>query len=64
MCFGGGSPAVAPIAAAPKESDADVQAAMEKERQLARLRKGRSSTILTSGLGVDDSSSKKTLLGA
>jgi carbohydrate-binding DOMON domain-containing protein len=63
-CFGGGgSSAPAPVSmAAPSKSDAEVQAAMEKERTLARLRKGRSSTILTSGLGLDDGG-KKTLLG-
>jgi len=62
MCFGGGGN-VAPATPAPKVSDADVQASMEKERALARLRKGRSSTILTSGLGLEDPGTKKTLLG-
>lgn len=64
-CFGGGGGGyTAPAMETPKKSNAEVQAAMEKERALARLRKGRSSTILTSGLGLDDSSGKKTLLGA
>lgn len=63
MCFGGGSVAPAVVTPAPKVSDADVQASMEKERALARLRKGRSSTILTSGLGLEDAGTKKTLLG-
>jgi len=62
-CFGGGGGYVAPAPAPPQKSDADVQAAMEKERALARLRKGRSSTILTSGLGLEDAGTKKTLLG-
>jgi hypothetical protein len=63
-CFGGGGSSAAPVTtAAPSKSDSEVQAAMEKERTLARLRKGRSSTILTSGLGLDDGGGKKTLLG-
>jgi hypothetical protein len=37
---------------------------MQKERDLARKRKGRSSTILTSGLGLEDAGTKKTLLGS
>lgn len=63
MCGGGGGGYVAPAMATPKASNTEVQAAMEKERELARLRKGRSSTILTSGMGLDSSSDKKTLLG-
>jgi len=62
MCGGGGG-YVAPATETPKASNAEVQAAMEKERALARLRKGRSSTILTSGLGLEDPGTKKTLLG-
>jgi len=65
-CFGGGGGGyVQPTAQAPGRSDEEVQAAMEKERALARMRKGRSSTILTSGLGLADSNNKvaKTLLG-
>ena len=62
-CFGGGSPAVAATTTTPDSSDAEVQAAKEKEKTLARLRKGRASTILTSGMGLDDSGTKKTLLG-
>jgi len=63
-CFGGGTSYTAPAMEPPKKSDAEVQAAMEKERSLARLRKGRRSTILTSGLDLDDTSGKKTLLGS
>lgn len=62
MCGGGGG-YVAPAMETPKKSDVEVQAAMEKERALARMRKGRSSTILTSGLGLDNSAGKPTLLG-
>jgi hypothetical protein len=65
-CFGGGGGGGTTSAATvPDESDAEVQAAKEKERKLARLRKGRSSTILTSGQGLGDNNSNgKTLLGA
>jgi len=64
-CFGGGGGGGTTVAATtPSESDAEVQAAKEKERTLARLRKGRSSTILTSGMGVvDNKVGGKTLLG-
>ena len=61
-CFGGGG-SVQPMSSAPSKSDAEVQAAMEKERTLARLRKGRSSTILTSGTGLAEGGGGKTLLG-
>ena len=65
MCFGSPSiPALQPQQKAPKESDPDVQAAMEKEKELARLRRGRASTILTSFTGLDSTGQKKTLLGS
>jgi len=60
MCGGGGSPA--PLAPPPAVEDPEVQAAIRKERELARRRAGRQSTILTSAAGVLDSG-KKTLLG-
>ena len=64
MC-GGSTPALQPQPKIPDASDPAVQAAMEKEKQLAMLRKGRQSTILTSFAGLDNSGSgKKTLLGA
>ena len=63
MCGGGGGGYVAPAPAVPKTSDTEVQAAMEKERELARLRKGRRSTILTSGLVGLENTGKATLLG-
>jgi len=63
MCFGGGpSYSAPPIQAAPKYSDKEIEAMMAKERELARRRKGRQSTILTSLIG--DEGGKKTLLGS
>lgn len=65
MCFGGGSPAPPVIMQPPTGEDPEVQDAMRKERELARRRASRQSTILTgpSGLGGDNSGNKKTLLG-
>lgn len=63
-CFGGGGGGyVAPAAEPPKASNVEVQAAMEKERALARKRKGRSSTILTGGTGLADQQQGNILLG-
>jgi hypothetical protein len=63
-CFGGGGTTrIITQEEPPSNKDKEVQAAKEKERELARMRRGRSSTILTSGAGLSDSSSKKTLLG-
>jgi hypothetical protein len=46
-------------------TDPEVAAAVEREKELARLRKGRQSTILTSPSGVlDNSGGKKVLLGS
>ncbi len=66
LSFGGSPPA--PAAPAPAEDlpaveDPEVEAAKKKERDLNRLRRGRSSTLLTgpSGLGGPDKPS--TLLG-
>ena len=55
------TPEHAPLPPAPKTTDADVEEAAQKERELARLRKGRKSTILTDM--ATDSSGRKTLLG-
>lgn len=61
MC-GGDKPKIQQVQA-PTQSDAEVQEALEKERELARRRRGRRSTILTSPQGVQDSGGWKTLLG-
>lgn len=62
-CFGGGGRGyIAPAVEPPKASDAEVQAAMEKERALARKRKGRSSTILTGGTGLTDTAPQGAIL--
>ena len=60
----GGSPDIPAVAAAPKiptESAQEVQAARRREAERIRKLKGRKSTILTSGRGVQDD--KKSLLG-
>lgn len=59
--FSSSSPDITPVVAAPTKSDAEVQAAIEKERELARRRKGRASTILTSV--SDETLGKSTILG-
>lgn len=68
MSFGGGgSPAPKPVAAVepPKVTDPAVQEAIEKEKALARRRKGRGSTLITGtqGLVGEEKAQKKTLLG-
>lgn len=64
MCGGGGGGPVYVPQETKKvtQSNAEVEAAMAKERELQRRRKGRQSTILTSGIDLD-TGSKKTLLG-
>uniref|UniRef100_A0A6M3KXL7 Uncharacterized protein n=1 Tax=viral metagenome TaxID=1070528 RepID=A0A6M3KXL7_9ZZZZ len=64
MCFGGGGGYSPPLVAdTPAKSDPEIQAALQRERELQRRRRGRSSTILTSGLGLSDTN-KKTTLGS
>jgi len=58
MCFGGGgSYTPTPPPEVPTEDSPEMKAAAEKaakdEKDLARKRKGRRSTILTSGLGLE-----------
>lgn len=63
MCMFGSTktPEVQP---APQKSDAEVQEAALRERERARLAKGRASTILTSGEGdTSDAPTAKKLLG-
>lgn len=70
MSFGGGAPAPAPaprptvVTEAPKTTDPAVQEAMEKERELARRRKGRGSTIVTGAQGLPETvGQRKEALG-
>ena len=58
---GSSPPAVAAAPEIPTESSAEVQAARRREAERIRKLKGRKSTILTSGQGVQDQ--KKSLLG-
>ena len=59
VCFGGGAVSPPPPPDVLGDDDpsvkAEKEAAAKKERELARKRKGRRSTILTSGLGVPGS---------
>jgi len=69
MGFFGSSPsppAVTPAPAPPTVNDAEVKAAKAKEAEILRKQKGRSATILTGGLGVQEQAEtqRKTLLGA
>lgn len=50
---------------APTDDTAEVKAAEEQQRKAAKLAKGRQSTILTSGLGVEDTTTvgRRSLLG-
>lgn len=59
-CFGGSSPAVQSAPKMPSASSAEVKASRERERELARRRKGRQSTILTD---LSAESGGKTVLG-
>jgi hypothetical protein len=57
MSFGGGSPAPPPVLTQPPKetaTDPEVQRAIERERELARRRRGRRTTILTSAEGVGE----------
>ena len=61
MCMGG-NPSVQPFTPAPRENDPAAEAARAKERLLARLKRGRQSTIL-SGVDNQGSGQSNTLLG-
>ena len=59
------APAVQPLTPPPTESDADVQRKKAEEIRRLRMARGRSSTILTGGMGVlgGAPTERKTLLG-
>jgi hypothetical protein len=65
--FGGGPsmPAPLPPAAPPARSDAEIRNEALLDRQRRAAAKGRQSTILTGGTGVEDAGAaqKKTMLG-
>ena len=67
VCFGGGGspPPVQQAAPPPATTDPAVEEAKRKERELARLRHNRASTILTNPSGLSDQANTKkaTLLG-
>lgn len=72
MCSGGGGSApkvkpapVAPPIVAPIEADTSAQGAADTERKRRQAASGRSDTILTRGMGVQESASAggKKLLG-
>lgn len=52
-----------PLPSSPAKDDAAVQAAAERERELARRRKGKESTILTGSTLGKTADGQKTLLG-
>lgn len=62
---GGGRPAVQKIEDPPAVTDPAIAAALEKERLLARKKKGRASTILSQGeeTQATPQQGQKTLLG-
>ena len=60
----GSTPKVQPYQAPPKANDPALEAQLEKEKLLARKRKGRQSTILSDQTGSSEDIQKKTLLGS
>ena len=60
MCFGGSQPQAQPYKPTPKTTDPAAEAAAVRERLIARMRKGRQSTILTS---QNEGNQTKTTLG-
>jgi hypothetical protein len=59
----GGSPSLPAATPTPKYTDPAVQEAIKKEAELAERRKGRKSTMLTSGMGLTGDTEKRTMLG-
>jgi len=61
----GSTPKVQPYTPPPPQAnDPALEAKLEKEKLLARKRKGRQSTILSDQSGGSDDMQKKTLLGS
>ena len=64
MCLPKAPKVPAPVAATPQVNDEEIQDEANKERRRRLGAQGRSSTILTGGLGTTGSTStQKTLLG-
>lgn len=63
--FGSSTPAVQPTPPIPRESDREVTARTAAERDRLRKMKGRRSTVLTGGQGLQEEAQvgKKSLLG-
>lgn len=66
MCGGPSLPPVPEPTAPPSRSDAEIRDEQEKERKRRAKMQGRSSTILTSSMGVgsDPDTATKTILGS
>jgi len=61
----GSTPKVQPYTPPPPQAnDPALEAQLEKEKLLARKRKGRQSTILSDQTGSSEDTQKKTLLGS
>jgi len=60
----GKDPEPPPYVKPPDGNDTAIQAELQREKQLAAKRKGRSSTILTDQVDTEATTGKKTLLGA
>ncbi len=60
----GSTPKVQPYTPPPQANDPALEAQLEKEKLLARKRKGRQSTILSDQSGGSNDMQKKTLLGS
>lgn len=65
MCLGGGDPPkLKPLTPPPTKNDADVEMALQRQREADRMKRGRLSTMVTGAQGLTgDAGTKKTLLG-
>lgn len=63
--FGSSTPAIQPTPPIPRKSDREIQARTAAERKRLRDMKGRRSTVLTGGQGLQEEATvgKKSLLG-